>query len=825
MATIAKPEGRTRIVERVIAQPLSAWAEATWLSAIVLVPLLFGFNATTLAFEEPKRYALHFFALILLGMLTWTGVVRATAMLQRSGDRNSADIWPWIKKDPANALLAVTGLFMFAYILSTLLSPVPVFSFLGVDPKSTGYNLYTFLSFMIIMTAIVIYVTEIEQVWRIIYAIAFTGTLSGIYGVLQSNNWDMIGVVDHQIRVLSSFGNPIYFGAYLVITIPITASLIGHSWIKNIWLRSMLISTALSVQVLSLWLTGSRGPLTGFGAALLVAGLTMTVLWSWRQFDKELIGAIAIMALGPIITMAVVAPTGGVYSRSIEFSGELNAAVSQLDESPSAVSTVDEIPDEPVPAGSESESHQLTGISAVPLDNWFGGSIDAGLGGRADIWTDVVELSTSWERLQPDTGVSKLLRPLFGYGPDMLRYSTPLASDPRASMQVVDHAHNRYLQFLGELGWVGLTLFIAVMATVTWMLVVLLYRIRSGRITKHLAVAALAVGLVAAIAGNSFEQLTGIGRISDLLAFWVLIAVAISFFKITTEKHLENTTNANEKSTNKNKRNARQSRTTAVDTRAPAVIATAIVALLAIVLFYSIDIANLRASMLGVKGISDPRASAGFITLREARNLAPNYEDLVVASASRLVEESRLHMDAGDRDSAIVVIEEARRELLDFHERNPLALPTRVMLANVAARRVELGIEDSPGEMVAAFEDLAKQFPNEGGLLGSVAAVYLLVGRNDEALELANRSIAIEQTTRAISQGWWVRGNVLFQRGELREAGIAYLTAIFRNPISRTAVDSHTKLAEAYESVGDLEAAESHRQQAAETEEELLSRL
>ena len=138
--------------------------------------------------------------------------------------------------------------------------------------------------------------------------------------------------------------------------------------------------------------------------------------------------------------------------------------------------------------------------------------------------------------------------------------------------------------------------------------------------------------------------------------------------------------------------------------RTPAVIATSIVAVLAIVLFYTIDVGSLRASMLGVEAGSEPRASVGFVTLRDAQRLAPNYEALVIRSVDRLLQESELFMEQDDRESAIVVVEEARRQLIEFHERNPLALPTRVMLANVASKRVELGIENSAAEMIASYE-------------------------------------------------------------------------------------------------------------------------
>ena len=133
--------------------------------------------------------------------------------------------------------------------------------------------------------------------------------------------------------------------------------------------------------------------------------------------------------------MLLIAPAGGIYSRPTQFSGEFDAVVGRLQNSPGQ-------PTEDEPIAGESDSplvndpggSLLAGIEPVPLQSRFGGFVDAGLAGRASIWLNVFELSTSWERLQPDNGIARVLRPIFGYGPDMMRYSTPLVSEPRVSI-------------------------------------------------------------------------------------------------------------------------------------------------------------------------------------------------------------------------------------------------------------------------------------------------------------------------------------------------------------------------------------------------------
>lgn len=818
MVSVAKAQSRVSATDWAFTQRLRFWAEVCWLSAIATVPLLFSFNGTTRAFEEPKTYALHFFALILLGMLVWTGVNRGVSVWQARRSSESLDLWPWIRQNPANLLLSLIAIFSFGYVLSALLSPVPMFSILGADPETTGYNLYTFLSMIVVSLAIVVYATKPQQIWRVIYAIAIVGVITSIYGILQSNGWDPIGVVDQQERVISSFGNPIYFGAYLVIAIPLTASLIVRLLIPNIWVRALVISVMLSIEVLALWLTGSRGPLIGLGGGVLAAVVAIGVATPARLVTSKYLFIAGILVAGPVITILLIAPRGGIYSRPIQLSGEFDAVVDRLQNSPGQQDVDEPVTSEPVTIP-EGGGEQLSGVSPVPLTSDSGGFVEAGLSGRTQIWTEVFELATTWERQQPDRGISKVLRPVFGYGPDMLRYSTPLVSEPRVSMQVVDQAHNKFLQYLAELGWSGLFVFIAVLVVLLWMLTDTLRSIRGLAKTDHDHFILMAVGITGAIAGNTVEQLTGVGRISDLFAFWLLVSMTIVLYRIVTQTIV--ITNQTEIDKGNKQRGVQKAiRHNEQYGRVPAVIATSIFAVLAVVLFYSVDIGNLRGSILGVKGASDPRASTGFVALRDAQELAPNYEFLVIESTDRLLQESRLFEEQGDTDSAVLVVEEARNQLLDFHSRNPLALATRVMLANVASRRVELGVPNSAGEMVASFEDLAEQFPNEGNLLSAVGAVYLIVGRNEDAVAMADRAIEIERTTRGIQQAWWVRATALTLMGDERGAAIAHLTAITRGPESELAISSHYALADAYEADGDNETAELHRQRAETLEEQ-----
>ena len=60
-------------------------------------------------------------------------------------------------------------------------------------------------------------------------------------------------------RVQSSFGNPLDFGAYMVMTIPTTLALAYFSTKhKNVW--TSLTIVLIGLQLAGLWFSGGRGP-------------------------------------------------------------------------------------------------------------------------------------------------------------------------------------------------------------------------------------------------------------------------------------------------------------------------------------------------------------------------------------------------------------------------------------------------------------------------------------------------------------------------------------------------------------------------------------
>ena len=753
---------------------LDFWFEAMWLCALASIPLLFSYRSSLATYDEAKSYGLHFFALVTLVLLTWDAAARYLESRRRGEPVESVDVFAWMKADRANLLLAAIGAFTFVYIVSTVLSPMPYYSFWGVAPASSGYNLYSFLSIIVIFFAVVTKLRSIDQVWRILYVIAGVGTLTAIYGTAQHFGWDPLYKGPASSRIFASFGNPIYFGAYLVMSMPVTlvvAVRLVNLSVGRVWLAC--VAGGFALQLAAMWFNGSRGPLIGMIAGLAFVVVALLLLVSRRQAIKQ------VMWLGGGLFIAVVlilAPGQEIGARSLQFGGELSS---------------------------------LTTSDGT-------GKIEPGLGGRAEIWGEVFELAVGWDRLPPDKGISKVLRPAFGFGPDMLRFSSSLVAQPRASLEIVDHAHNRALQVLMEQGWLGFAVFLSLVGLVGWIALLTwraLFRLRAEAGSSLELLPYVAVG--GAFVASAVEQLTGVGRVSDLITSWVLVGTLIVLFRSVSGVRKLATGGPDSASFQREVSRKRVEKGDA-PLSGLAFGAGLIVAVIAVTVFFLVDSQILMASrtMFGMTRAVD--ANEVYQAFNRARETAPQVEQYTTFTADVLIKDARKHLAGGENRAAADSAEEAFGILLEYHNRNPLAIRTRILLAEAAALLVEIGAVDYTDEMVLRYEQLAFQFPNEAGVLAVVANAYASAEMFDESLAMADRAIALEAVTRPIPQAYWVKGKVYQRLDRDDEAIAAFQTAIKREPESEFARLSHLDLAGMYEESGDTASAGVHRAAAAE---------
>ena len=306
--------------------------ELTWLTGLFLVPLVFnGRFWVSVNFTQPKQHIIHFTALIIIAL--WVFDI-ALGFAERKGflpSRSEFKEWLVSFKQPYKLGALLFVLFALGHIISLALSPIPIVSFLARNTNDPGNEFYTQASGMVMFAAIFVKVVRREQVERILWVIAATGSIAAVYGLSQLIGWDPIGFsqqegVVEQGRVYSTFGNPIFLSAYMLLsftpTIVLTFLLFkrGKFWI----LPAGLALSAL--QLAMLFLTDSRGPVIGFVSGVFVMLLLINL--AGRDWRRQLTVWGAFMTLGLLWLVNWIA--GGNFSNLVFILGYPAVTISTL---------------------------------------------------------------------------------------------------------------------------------------------------------------------------------------------------------------------------------------------------------------------------------------------------------------------------------------------------------------------------------------------------------------------------------------------------------------------------------------------------------------
>ena len=629
--------------------------ELTWLTGLFMVPLVFnGRFWVSVNFTQPKQHIIHFTALIIIAL--WVFDV-ALSFAERKGflpSRSEFKEWLISFKQPYKLGALLFVLFALGHIISLALSPIPIVSFLARNTNDPGNEFYTQASGMVMFAAIFVKVVRREQVERILWVIAVTGSIAALYGLSQLIGFDPIGFsqqpgVVEQGRVYSTFGNPIFLSAYMLMsftpTIVLTFLLFkrGKFWL----LPAGLVLAAL--QLAMLFLTDSRGPVLGFVSGIFImlllvnlagrdwrrqltvwgAFVTLGLLWlvnwladgdfnslvlilgypvviistlligflEWRQKKQNslIIPLLVLLVVESILIFAVADGTfvedyyyavfGGLAFtflllwgnvadsvRNKKFnSGKFNpmrelgtrfgdprfgfiafltatalltvVILSLISLSiPDTLSRLggkdlDPFVDNQVVGGTnnlveveEMPVEAAGGIEFVNRDN-FVHQINVTSTGRLDIWIGAFKLLGSRASPIEEDGFTKFLRHIWGYGQEMYYLSYTQTAPPRESFRIAANPHNLFLLVWLELGLWGMLAFTGLLLMIMIVLLTAVNRasrrIATGGIWSWL----ITVGLISLIGGRLVEQLTGVGRVSDIFLFWAVLGLALATYK------------------------------------------------------------------------------------------------------------------------------------------------------------------------------------------------------------------------------------------------------------------------------------------------------
>ena len=723
--------------------------EALWLLAVILVPLAFVtkdnlISSSAIAYlEVPKIAILRTLAglmavlwLLELGFQSRFSIGLPGPLLNPRSLRPRPGAWlaawfGWLSRRPIRWLLLAVVLYLATTLLSTLLSASFSVSLWGTVPGEDGYAAYTIAAYLVLFGVVATHLRTTDQLWRLLAAIVAMGVLVAGYGIAQHYGYDPFNLrfPVSTFRVTSTMGNAILAAAVLLLTIPVTlvaaaVTLRGSMRAPGFWWKVVLWALALSVQLLALKFTDSRGPWAGtLVAVVALLGLTLVVV-GWRWLARiGLVLVISLIIAGVVLLLpSRLQGTGGPAEASV--------STSQLGN------------DTGVTEVTASVSSRVAG---------------RGLSGRIEIWEDSWQLMLHRPWFAFDDLSLSPLRGLVGYGPDLFSYNYLLESSPQEPNLIpagAAHAHNYFIHQGVELGYLGLLSSLGILVALFTVGGYLLLRQRRDFSDVHKL---LLVGVLATLAGRTLEQLVGLARVSDLTIFWVLLALFVALPVV-----MKSGKEAPELVSAATNLRSGGGRPTALSS---SVVAPIRVLVLTIVAGLVIGIGMLtwfktinypRAAVLAAEGVSrsrDGNLQGALSSLNKTISLAPdvsiNYDRrAAVYNAYRnkdlAVKEPGC---AHSENSAVYDACLAQRVYLDHlagAEQRPLDFRSRQSLANstfeLAVLRGDQALLDSS---LRFYQEVIDLVPAAYPLYDQLGAAYLRSGQPEAALKPLRDSLAI----------------------------------------------------------------------------------
>ena len=394
-------------------------------------------------------------------------------------------------------------LFAFTHVLSTITSVSPHLSFWGSHFRA--YGICTVLCYVIFFFLIILNLNTSRQFERLITVALLASLPVALYGVLQHSGIDpLFPGKDYSGRVISTIGNPIFLGAYLIMVIPLAfgrllvslRALLREGPLasprRSLLLEVIGYASLLVLQLACLLYTKSRGPWFG----LLGGGLLFAVLVGLRYRMKRLL-FIAIVVGVALVALLVA----------------LNLPHTPL---------------EPF-----TESPYLSRL--VLSDNLVAGTGTEWV--RLLIWQGTLELIKSGPNIGFTPDPLRPLRLLIGYGPDTMEVVFPQVYPPglahvESREAMADRAHNELLDLVVTTGVLGLLAFLLLMGSFFYYGLSLLRRTRDFKVQITL------IALLSAMVAHLIEAQFGLLLPSADSLLWLYLAL-VSVMHVTEDATAE----------------------------------------------------------------------------------------------------------------------------------------------------------------------------------------------------------------------------------------------------------------------------------------------
>lgn len=174
------------------------------LAAVVIIPLFFDIRLYSV-FDLSKVAVLYFFSIATL--VIWT--ILLTVKHDFSFSHVSINT-------PILAYIAI-------FIIATTVSINPVMSLFGTYKRFEG--LAATLCYIFLFYVTIHFITTRTRLYMLLISMAVCALISSIYGIFQRCGVDYFTWSSSGPRVFSTFGNPVFFAAQLVMVLPVVVSL------------------------------------------------------------------------------------------------------------------------------------------------------------------------------------------------------------------------------------------------------------------------------------------------------------------------------------------------------------------------------------------------------------------------------------------------------------------------------------------------------------------------------------------------------------------------------------------------------------------------
>lgn len=287
MKAVGAASGPDGDMQTTLSRVAAAVAESCWLAALVVVPVFFNVHSFR-TFEEDKISLLRSLALVIAVAL----IIRAFEEGRQAWSVVGRPIW---RLPMVGAALGLTA----AYGLSTLTSVAPQISFWGSYQRTQGT--YTWVSYVAVFLAIVLLARTRQQLERLVTVILLASVAPAIYTIVQHFGYDPIHWgIDVRVRAHGTAGNPIFLAAYLIMLVPLTLARCLARWragSRRAIVGALAYLLLLTLQLLGLLYSQSRGPLVALAVSLAVLFLVMALQQQRRRLTAGVISIMIVAAL------------------------------------------------------------------------------------------------------------------------------------------------------------------------------------------------------------------------------------------------------------------------------------------------------------------------------------------------------------------------------------------------------------------------------------------------------------------------------------------------------------------------------------------------